>query len=128
MTAVEVMRREGEMAYKEVLDAIEGVSQEQAWARLLPATDDYLHSDGSIFGLVLHIACGKFMYGSAGFRDKEIRWRDLAEQVEAFEPDWARAKEYLAKSQEYWLSTWADLTEEDLEKPVPNFRDQDRPA
>src|SRR5207249_4679800 len=44
-----------------------------------------------------------------------------ADQVERFEPSWSAAVEYLRESQEYWLSTWAGLTDEDLEREVPHF-------
>jgi uncharacterized damage-inducible protein DinB len=128
MTAVELLKQQAILAYEEVLTALDGVTEGQAWAVLPNLGPDYLHTDGSIHGVTLHIATGKFIYGSVAFRNTEIRWRDTAEQLDKFEPSWASALDYLARSQEYWMSSWADLTDADLEKEVPNFRGKMVPA
>lgn len=128
MTAVELMRLEAEMAFADFVAALDGVEEEHAWAVLKPAGEEYLHTDGSIHGLVLHVATCKIMYGSVAFRNSDIRWREVADQVAAFEPDWAAAKDYLTKSHEYWMSTWAELADKDLELEVRHFRGKKWPV
>src|SRR5579872_1942103 len=126
--AVELLRSESELAYADFLETLEGVTESQAWAVLQQGGTDYLHSDGSIHGVVLHIATCKRMYGSVAFRHSEIRWRHCADQVERFEPSWPAALEYLAESQRYWLGTWGSLTDDDLESDVPHFSGKTWPA
>lgn len=118
MTVVESLRQESELAHAEMLEALDGVTEHQAWAVLQQGGTDYLHSDGSVHGITLHVATAKVMYASAAFRGTEVRWRDLAERVESFEPSWKPAMEYLAEAQEYWLSSWSSLTDAELEREV----------
>jgi len=128
MTTVELMKVEAEMAFTDFVAALEGVEEEHAWAVMQPAGDEYLHTDGSIHGLVLHVATCKYMYGSVAFRNGEIRWRDVADQVAEFEPSWEAAKAYLNKSQEYWMSSWSGLKDADLEMEFRHFRGKHWPA
>ncbi len=121
MDAIKLLRLASEFAIGELYTALEGVTQGQAWAVLPKNGPDYLHSDASIHGITLHIAVGKRIYGSVGFRNTEVRWRDTADQVEAFEPNWAAALEYLAESHRYWLGTWAGLTADQLSEERPHF-------
>ena len=118
MTVVESLRRESELAHGEMLEALDGVTERQAWSVLQQGGPDYLHSDGSIHGIALHVATAKMMYASAAFRETEVRWRDLAERVASFEPSWSAAMEYLAEAQEYWLSSWTPLTDSELDGEV----------
>jgi len=128
MTSMELLKRQADIAFTELKENLNGITQEQAWAVLPAAGDEYLHTDGSVQGIVLHIAGGKFIYGSVGFRNSEIRWRDIAERMDAFEPDWTGAIAYLDEAHEYWLNSWADLTDEDLTKEIPRFCGNLRPA
>lgn len=121
MTAMGLLREQAQLAYADLLEAIDGVEQPQAWAVLPNLGPDYIHSDGSIQGIVLHIATGKVIYGSVGFRNTERRWRDIAAELDAFEPDWGRAKTFLEDAHRYWMSTWENLTDADLEREVPRF-------
>jgi len=91
-------------------------------------SEEYLHTDGSIHGTVLHVATGKIMYGSAGFKGLEIRWRDLAEEIESFEPSWTAAQEYLKAAHRYWMESWAHLTDEDLLRDVQRPQGNRKPA
>lgn len=124
MTKVELLRADAEYAFARLLETLEGVTEPQAWAVLPPAGEEYLHTDGSVHGLVLHIAGGKRMYGSVGWRGSEQRWRDLAAQVDGFEPDWKAALAYLRESHDYWMSCWAGLTDDELAvmRPIPSGR------
>jgi uncharacterized damage-inducible protein DinB len=128
MTAVELLKSDAAYGFSEFMKALEGITEKQAWAVLPPVGEEYLHTDGSIHGIVLHCAGVKFMYGSICFRNTEMRWRDLANQIEAFEPSWEAALDYLARSHEYWLASWAHLTDSDLETMVPTNFKQDWPA
>jgi uncharacterized damage-inducible protein DinB len=121
MTAVGLLKKESELAFGEMRAALEGVSQPQAWAVLPQAGPDYLHTDGSIHGITLHVATCKFAYGSIAFRGTEIRWRDLADQVEKFEPNWQAALDYLNQAQGYWLSSWEELAESEIENEALHF-------
>lgn len=128
MRTVDLLRAQAEYGYGELLKALEGVSERHAWARLPEVGNDYINTDGSIQGIVLHVASGKRMYGSVSFRNSEFRWRGVAEEMDRFEPDWNAALRYLEESHRYWLSTWADLSDEDLETVVPHPVGQSLPA
>lgn len=121
MTTVEHLRLNAEFAFSEFMTALDGVTQGQAWSVLPQGGPDFIHSDGSIHGVVLHVATCKFAYGSIGFRNSEIRWRDMAEKVETFEPDWASALDYLREAQAYWMDCWSGLTDSDLQTEIPHF-------
>lgn len=122
MTVTEVLKHEAELAYADLLEALDGVTQNQSWAVLPEMGSDYLHTDGSIHGITFHIASCKFMYGSVAFKSGELRWRDCADEVEKFEPSWSSALEYLQRSQDYWMNSWKNLKDQDLENEVPHFR------
>ncbi|MBS1716057.1 MAG: DinB family protein [Armatimonadetes bacterium] len=117
-TAVGLLRLQSEASFREFVASFEGVDRAQAWGVLPQTTEEYLHTDGSIHSLVLHVATGKVMYASAAFKNLEIRWRDLAEELESFEPDWDAAQEYLKASHQYWTEAWAHLTDDDLYQDV----------
>ena len=65
---------------------------------------------------------------SAAFRGTEIRWRDLESRVAGFEPSWKAAREYLDEAHQYWLASWAELNDNDLDREVPHFSGEVRPA
>lgn len=116
MTNVALLKEMTDVAYRELESAIEGVTDAQSWGVLPNLGADYLNTDASIHGITLHVATGKFIYGSVSFRESEIRYRQLADEIEAIEPSWEAAVAYLRKSQEYWLSTWAHFSDADLLK------------
>ena len=122
MRITDLLKPEAEMAFEEMLTAIDGVSEHQSWAVLPNLGSDYLHSDASIHGITLHVASGKFLYGSCAYRDMEVRWRHCAERIDAFEPNWSAAVEYLREAHAYWMGCWADLSDEDVERPCNHFR------
>lgn len=128
MTNVEFMREQSVLAYNRFRESVEGLTQEQAWGILPPAADDYLHTDGSVQGIVLHVATAKMMYASAAFRELEFNWRALASHCDEFEPDWAGALAYLERSQAYWLSAWEQLSDDQLMDEVRHFTGQFWPA
>lgn len=126
--SVEFLRSMSEFARGELIEALDGVTEGKAWSVLPPAGDEYLHSDGSIHGITLHIAVCEVMYGSMAFRGTEIRWRDLEARVAGFEPSWTAAREYLDEAHQYWLASWAELDDGDLDREVPHFSGELRPA
>lgn len=126
--SVEHLRRQSEFAHSELVQALEGVTEGQSWAVLPQGGTDYLHSDGSIHGIALHVATAKFIYASVAFRESEIRWRDCADQVERFEPSWPAALGYLNESQRYWLDSWGALKDDELDRDVPHFSGKMWPA
>lgn len=129
MTRVELLRAQSDHAYKEFEEVLAGVSQGLAWARIQCASEDeYLHTDGSIHSIVLHVATCKRIYGGTAFRPGEVRWRDIADELDHFEPDWLAALDYLRASQDYWTSSWDHLRDDDLSEEVGHFSGETWPA
>jgi len=122
MTACRTLRHEGELSYSQLSGAINGLSQEIAWAQITLAPGEYLHSNGTIIGMVQHVAVCKFMFGSTAFRGTEIRWRDCIERLETIGTSWVESLAYLEEAQQYWLSTWESLTDADLDGEYLHFR------
>jgi hypothetical protein len=118
----ELLKASAERGFKQMMDALEGVTQVQAWAVLPQGGPDYLHTDGSIHGIALHAAGCKLVYGSIAFRGTEIRWRDAADRIEAFEPNWDGAMEFIRASHEYWMASWADVTDFEELRPT-NYKE-----
>lgn len=130
MQAVQVLRNEAEMAYADLRELLDGVSEKKSWAVIPGCGDDneYLHTDGTIHGIILHIATCKMMYASLAFRKGEIRWRDCAERLDAFEPSWDAALAYLDEAQHYWMNSWQSLEDADLEREVLHFSGKQWPT
>lgn len=128
MKSVELLRLEAAYSFGEMVTAIEGVDQPQAWGILPNLGPDYLNTSASIQGMVLHVATAKILYGSVGFRSSEIRWRDVASEVEPIEQDWERSVAYLHRAHQYWLETWEGLTDAELAAEVPHFSGKLWPA
>ena len=117
MTPLDLLKKGAEHGYEELWKSLEGVGEEQAWAVLPNQGADYLHSGGSIYSVAIHTATVKWAYGSICFRDTEIRWRDVANQIGGFEPSWTAALDYLQRGHRYWMESWADI--EDIEAMRP---------
>ncbi len=128
MRAVELLKLQADYSFRQLEESFAGLTEGQAWAVMPPVTDEYLHTNGSIQSQVLHVAGCKFIYGSVGFRNSEIRWRDIVDQLDAFEPSWAAAQDFLRKAHGYWLESWMDLRDEDLAAEFPTFRGRTWPA
>lgn len=129
MTAVDLLAREAEIAFHDLLESLKGLTQQQAWGRVEAAnSDDYLNTDGSVQGVALHVATCKKAYGSFAFRNSELRWRDIAEEVEPFEKSWEHAQDYLKKAHAYWLSTWHNLADGSLESEALHFSGKQWPV
>ncbi len=123
MTTIDLLIQESDLAFHELLLVIEGLSEGLAWATMPGANPEaeYLHTDGSIQGILLHVASCKIMYGSIAFRDTEVRWRECADHIASFEPDWNSGIQHLNEAHEYFMGTWSHLKDTDLEISVPHF-------
>ena len=128
MTGCVALRSESEWFYSQLTRSLEEVTEQLSWAQIPLAPNAYLHTNGTIIGIVQHIAVGKFMYGSTAFRGTEIRWRDCIGRLEAIGTSWEGTIAYLSEAQAYWLSTWPDLTDADLESEYLHFRGVKWPA
>jgi uncharacterized damage-inducible protein DinB len=128
MTATHLLKENAEYAFQEFMAALDGVTEGQAWAVLPNLGPDYLHTDGTIHGIVHHCAGVKLIYGSICFRSAEFRWRDLAERLDAIEPDWQKALDFLREAHDYWMASWADFTDDRLEEMRPTNYKTDWPA
>src|SRR5947207_2981433 len=110
MTATEALRREANEAFANFLLAIEQVDEALSWATAPLHEGEYLHNNASILGMVQHVAGCKFMYASAAFQNTEMRWRDVVGRLEEIDSSWEKTLTYLHESQEYWMSSWANLS------------------
>jgi uncharacterized damage-inducible protein DinB len=126
MDVATLLKNEAAESYRELQKSFEGISQEQSWAAAVPREGEYLHTEGSILSVVLHIAGVKMMYGSIAFRGTEIRWRDILERVDEVGSDWAKALAFLDESHRYWVDSWAG--EQDFDRMVPTNYGVEWPA
>ncbi|MEQ1822076.1 MAG: DinB family protein [Fimbriimonadaceae bacterium] len=123
----ELLISNAELGFKDVMTSLEGVTENQAWAVLPQQGSDYLHTDGSIHSIVLHMALGKFMYASIAWKNTEIRWSHCAAEIDSFEPSWEKALDYHQRAHDYWMAAWAnsDLDAEvatNFNKPWPAWK------
>ncbi|MCW5935754.1 MAG: hypothetical protein KIT11_00410 [Fimbriimonadaceae bacterium] len=128
MTTVEVLREAAADAFGQLARACEGLAQPQAWGLPPLRPEEWLNTDGSVHGIVLHVAGGKKAFGSIAFRGGELRWRDIADELEAAEKTWETARTYLAEAHRYWLDSWAHLDGEGLRAEAPHFSGQRWPV
>jgi uncharacterized damage-inducible protein DinB len=126
MTKVELLKADATYGFKQFTDAIDGVTEAQAWAVLPNLGSDYLHTDGSIHAIVHHVAGCKRVKASIMFGKSLYRWRDLYEDVQKFEPNWERAVEFLHESHRIWMDAWADLSDDQLDEMRPTDWGSDR--
>ncbi|MFN8140188.1 MAG: DinB family protein [Fimbriimonadales bacterium] len=128
MTTIGHLREATNLAFESLLAAIEGVTEPISFFRPTGASEEHLHTDGSIHMIVLHAACVKYMCGSVGFRNTEIRWSQLADRIENFEPNWGAAVEFLNEAHKYWLDLWSHLSDEQLTMEIPTNYGTTAPA
>lgn len=114
MNCAELLRLESEEAFRELLSAIDGISEAESW--FVFSATDALHTNASVSGIVEHVATCKLMYASAAFTNNEFSWRDCANRLDELNQDWARIKEFLNESQEYWLRSWRNFDDAQLEE------------
>src|SRR5437762_504025 len=98
--------KEADLAYRQLEEILAGISEPLSWSRVSLAPEAYLHTNGTIIGIVQHIAVCKFIYASAAFRSLEIRWRDCFDRLETIGTSWDATVAYSAEAQTYWLASW----------------------
>jgi uncharacterized damage-inducible protein DinB len=114
MKATDLLRLQSEQAYRDLTDTLREISEGHAWAVPPLKGPGYLHTSGSILEIVQHIATCKVMYGSAGFRDSAVRWRDCAARLDAIGADWQQNLAYLQESHDAWVGCWSTLGDSEL--------------
>lgn len=119
MTDHQTLIRLADLAWNTLLESIEGLTQEQSWAQIQLQPEEYLHTEGSILSQIAHVANGKIIYASVGFRDTEVRWRELSPKIDSLWPSLEAVVGWLHEAHAYWLASWADV--EDLEEVRPRF-------
>ncbi|HVT12107.1 MAG TPA: DinB family protein [Fimbriimonadaceae bacterium] len=128
MQTVQVLREEAALAFEQVTEALEGVDEPKAWARVEPQPGTYLHTNGSILGIVQHLAVCKVIYGSAAFRSLEIRFRDTHARLEGIGTSWQASLDYLHEAHRYWMASWQELEDGDLIRECMHFSGKMWPA
>lgn len=114
LSHVLIMTLDADQAWRELLESLDGVESEQAWAlpRLQGRGD--LATRGSILEIVQHLATSKMMYASTAFCQNRISWDDCFERVQLAGHDWASTVAYLHEAHAFWMESWAGISDDDL--------------
>ena len=107
------------LAWETLCESIDGLSEERSWASVKLQPGEYLHSEGSILSQIAHVANGKVIYGSVGFRDTEVRWRELSPKIDSLWPNLEAVVGWLHEAHAYWMESWSRV--DDLESVRPRF-------
>lgn len=126
MTDRDTLVKLSSLAWETFQDSINGLTQELSWASLELQPGEYLHTEGSILSQIAHVANGKIIYGSVGFRQTEVRWRELSPKIDSIWPNLDEVVAWLNEAHEYWMSSWA--TVENFEEERPHFNGSNVPA
>jgi len=126
MTDRETLIQLSNLAWETLCESIQGLTQELAWASVVLQPGEYLHTEGSILSQIAHVANGKIIYGSVGFRDAEVRWRELSPKIDSLWPDLEAVTGWLREAHSYWMDCWAEV--EDLEAERLRFDGTLRPG
>jgi hypothetical protein len=121
MNACHALRQEAALSHKLLTDTLSDISEPLSWAQIQVLPPAYLHTNGTIIAIVQHIAVCKIIYGSTAFRSTEIRWRDCFDRLEAIATSWEGTRAYLEEAHQYWMSTWSDLQDDELEDEKKRF-------
>lgn len=121
MQAIGVLKNEAALAYAQLQEALATVTEPLSWAKTPLSEGAYLHTNGTILGMVQHIAVCKFIYGSAAFRSLDVRWRACFDRLEAIGTSWAENLAYLEEAHEYWMNSWSNLRDEELDAEYMRF-------
>jgi hypothetical protein len=114
------------LAWGTLLESIDGLTEGLSWASVDLQPGEYLHTEGSILSQIAHVANGKIIYGSVGFRETEIRWRDLSPKIDSLWPSLDAVVGWLHEAHAYWMESWAGV--DDLEAERPRFDGSLRPG
>lgn len=112
---IDYLQRWSESAFEALLNNLEGLTDQQAWwCAPLGGTEEYLHSSGSILGIVLHVASCKAMYAEYAFGEGKLTWRDMSRRAREAEPYLQKAIGWLREAQDFWLRSWERLSDAEL--------------
>lgn len=114
------------LAWDAMRESIDGLTEGKAWAALDLQPGEYLHSEGSILSQIAHVANGKIIYGSVGFRDTEVRWRELSPKIDSLWPSLDAVAGWLHDAHSYWMDSWSQV--EDFDALRPRFDGSLHPA
>lgn len=107
------------LAWATMRESLDGLTEEGAWASIELQPDEYMHTEGSILSQIAHVANGKIIYGSVGFRDTEVRWRELSPKIDSLWPNLEAIVNWLYEAHDYWMNSWDSI--DDLEAERPRF-------
>lgn len=125
MDARDLLRSQADEAHRDLLAALEGVDEPLAWAQVPLAEGRYLHTNGSILGIVQHLASSKIMYASAAFWGGRPSWRETAAEFDAIGASWPASKALLASAHARFMAAWQEV---DLGEVRPTIRTEDWPV
>ena len=114
---MEDLIRLSNLAWETMRESIAGLTEELSWALVDLQPGEYLHSEGSILSQIAHVANGKIIYGSVGFRDTEVRWRELSPKIDSLWPNLDAVVGWLDEAHQYWMDSWADVEDFEVERP-----------
>ena len=105
------------LAWGAFRESIDGLTEGLAWALVDLQPNEYLHTEGSILSQIAHVANGKIIYGSVGFRETEVRWRELSPKIDSLWPNLDAIVAWLYEAHDYWTNSWANVDDLDSERP-----------
>jgi hypothetical protein len=106
-----------DLAWDTLRESIDGLTEGLAWASVDLQPNEYLHSEGSILSQIAHVANGKIIYGSVGFRETEVRWRELSPKIDSLWPSLDAVVGWLYEAHDYWMKSWAEVDDFDAARP-----------
>jgi hypothetical protein len=93
------------LGWETLLESIGGLTEGLSWASVEFQPNEYLHTEGSILSQIAHVANGKIIYGSVGFRETEVRWRELSAKIDSLWPNLEAVVGWLHEAHAYWMSS-----------------------
>lgn len=116
MNAIKALQTEANQAFAELLEALQHVDEPTSWG-VMPGVDlSKLNTSATIIGLIHHVAGCKKMYASAAFKNMELDWFAVADELDATESNLEKSIGYLRESHDYWMASWQDLQPEELQR------------
>lgn len=97
------------LAWETFRESIDGLTEGLAWASVECQPGEYLHTEGSILSQIAHVANGKIIYGSVGFRETEVRWRALSPKIDSLWPNLDAVVAWLYEAHDYWMNCWVEV-------------------
>ena len=123
------LRRHSESAFVALWDQVKELSDAQSWWRPEVRNEvDYVHTTGSILGIILHVASCKEMYREYAFGAARLSWQDMIEVARKHEPQVEACRGWLKEAHERWIDSWKDLADADLSAPRKTNWGEEKPT